>query len=160
MLPQGEHVSAFMPCTPNPTTGFFFYVLRKDLIVLDISVENAMTLLISAGMVQPDGDAQKKLAALAATAKAAQAAKKTEASGIVIATAAPALQREGMFGSAVHYCQGLAQWNSPKPIQSGFWKLRRTFPAAPRDRNTGIGCCLRRHGHHSLPELFDSRSFR
>ncbi len=78
-LPQGEHVSAFMPCTPNPTTGFFFYVLRKDLIVLDISVENAMTLLISAGMVQPDGEAQKKLAALAATARAAQAAKKTEA---------------------------------------------------------------------------------
>ncbi len=78
-LPQGEHVSAFMPCTPNPTTGFFFYVLRKDLIVLDISVENAMTLLISAGMVQPDGEAQKKLAALAATARAAQVAKKTEA---------------------------------------------------------------------------------
>jgi uncharacterized membrane protein len=78
-LPKGEHVSAFMPCTPNPTTGFFFYVLRKDLIVLDISVENAMTLLISAGMVQPDGDAQRKLAALAATARAAQAAQKTEA---------------------------------------------------------------------------------
>jgi len=78
-LPQGEHVSAFMPCTPNPTTGFFFYVLRKDLIVLDISVENAMTLLISAGMVQPDGEAQKKLAALAGTARAAQAVKKTEA---------------------------------------------------------------------------------
>src|ERR1700687_511202 len=74
-LPQGEHVSAFMPCTPNPTTGFFFYVLRKDLIVLDISVENAMTLLISAGMVQPDADAQQKLAALAAGARAAQAAK-------------------------------------------------------------------------------------
>ena len=58
-----------MPCTPNPTTGFFFYVQRKDLIELDISVENAMTLLISAGMVQPDGDAQKKLAALAASAR-------------------------------------------------------------------------------------------
>jgi len=74
-LPEGEHVSAFMPCTPNPTTGFFFYVLRKDLIVLDISVESAMTLLISAGMVQPDNDAQKKLASLAATAKTAQAAR-------------------------------------------------------------------------------------
>jgi len=74
-LPEGEHVSAFMPCTPNPTTGFFFYVLRKDLIELDISVENAMTLLISAGMVQPDGDAQKKLATLAATAKTVQAVK-------------------------------------------------------------------------------------
>ncbi len=74
-LPEGEHVSAFMPCTPNPTTGFFFYVLRKDVIVLDISVESAMTLLISAGMVQPDNDAQKRLASLAATARAAQAAR-------------------------------------------------------------------------------------
>ncbi len=74
-LPAGEHVSAFMPCTPNPTTGFFFYVKRNDLIELDISVESAMTLLISAGMVQPDGDAQKKLATLAASARAAQAAK-------------------------------------------------------------------------------------
>ena len=75
-LPQGEYVSAFMPCTPNPTTGFFFYVKRKDLIELDMSVENAMTLLISAGMVQPDAEAQKKLASLAATAKAARASKK------------------------------------------------------------------------------------
>src|SRR5690349_3456218 len=75
-LPQGEHVSAFMPCTPNPTTGFFFYVKRKDLIELDITVENAMTLLISAGMVQPDAEAQKKLASLAATAKAARARTK------------------------------------------------------------------------------------
>jgi len=78
-LPDGEHVSAFMPCTPNPTTGFFFYVKRKDLIELDITVESAMTLLISAGMVQPDGDAQKKLASLAATAKAAQAAREKAA---------------------------------------------------------------------------------
>jgi uncharacterized membrane protein len=78
-LPPGEHVSAFMPCTPNPTTGFFFYVLRKDLVVLDISVEDAMTLLISAGMVQPDGEAQKKLATLAATARVAQSVRKTEA---------------------------------------------------------------------------------
>jgi len=81
-LPDGEHVSAFMPCTPNPTTGFFFYVLRKDLIELDISVENAMTLLISAGMVQPGGgEQQKKMAALAANVRAAQhaqAARKTE----------------------------------------------------------------------------------
>jgi uncharacterized membrane protein len=74
-LPEGDHVSAFMPCTPNPTTGFFFFVLRKDLVVLDITVESAMTLLISAGMVQPDNDAQKKLSSLAATARAAQAAR-------------------------------------------------------------------------------------
>ena len=52
-LPQTEHVSAFLPCTPNPTTGFFFYVPRRDVIDLDITVEQAMTLLISAGIIQP-----------------------------------------------------------------------------------------------------------
>jgi uncharacterized membrane protein len=72
-LPQSEHVSAFLPCTPNPTTGFFFYVPRKDVIELDITVESAMSLLMSAGMVQPSDDQQKKLAALAATAQAARA---------------------------------------------------------------------------------------
>jgi len=77
-LPAGEYVSVFLPCTPNPTTGFFFFVQRKELIELDISVENAMTLLISAGMVQPDDDAQKKVAALATTARAAREAQQTE----------------------------------------------------------------------------------
>ncbi len=52
-LPQTEHISAFLPCTPNPTTGFFFYVPRADVIDLDISVEQAMSLLISAGIIQP-----------------------------------------------------------------------------------------------------------
>jgi uncharacterized membrane protein len=74
-LPPTEHVSAFMPCTPNPTTGFFFYVPRKDVIELDVTVEGAMTLLMSAGMVQPSDDAQKKLSSLAATAQASQAAR-------------------------------------------------------------------------------------
>jgi uncharacterized membrane protein len=71
-LPGSEYVSAFMPCTPNPTTGFFFYVPRKDIIELDITVESAMALLMSAGMVQPNGDSQKKLASLAETARVAR----------------------------------------------------------------------------------------
>jgi uncharacterized membrane protein len=78
-LPTKDHISAFMPCTPNPTTGFFFYVPRQDLIELDLSVEQAMTLLISAGMVQPSQSAQNKLAALAATARAAQGTRKPAA---------------------------------------------------------------------------------
>jgi len=72
----GEHVSVFLPCTPNPTTGFFFFVKRKDVIELDISVENAMTLLISAGMVQPESDKEQTFGALAANARAAQALRK------------------------------------------------------------------------------------
>jgi len=74
-LPATEHVSAFMPCTPNPTTGFFFYVPRGDVVELDITVEQAMQLLMSAGIIQPGGDQQNKLAALAETARAAQAAR-------------------------------------------------------------------------------------
>ena len=72
------HVAAFMPCTPNPTTGFFFYVARRDIIDLDITAEAAMTLLMSAGMVQP-GDQQRKLAELAETARAARAAQANRA---------------------------------------------------------------------------------
>jgi uncharacterized membrane protein len=78
-LPATEHVSVFMPCTPNPTTGFFFYVPRKDLLELDITVEAAMALLISAGMVQPDGEGQSKLTSLAATARAARATREAAA---------------------------------------------------------------------------------
>ncbi|MCC6776167.1 MAG: DUF502 domain-containing protein [Hyphomicrobiales bacterium] len=78
-LPENDYVSAFLPCTPNPTTGFFFYVPRRDIIELDISVEAAMTLLMSAGMVQPGGSEQqhKRLAALAETARIARAAPST-----------------------------------------------------------------------------------
>lgn len=69
-LPGPEYVSCFLPCTPNPTTGFFFYAPRSQVIELDITVEQAMTLIMSAGMVQPNVDAQKKLAALADAARA------------------------------------------------------------------------------------------
>jgi uncharacterized membrane protein len=65
-----EYVSVFMPCTPNPTTGFFFYVRRKDVIELDIGPEAAATLIMSAGMIQPNGGDQKKLSALAEAARA------------------------------------------------------------------------------------------
>ena len=73
---QDEHVSVFMPCTPNPTTGFFFYVPRRDVIELEIPVEEAAKLIMTAGMIQPGGngaaEAQKNIAALAETARIAK----------------------------------------------------------------------------------------
>jgi uncharacterized membrane protein len=75
-LPEEEHLSVFMPCTPNPTTGFFFYVPRARVIELDIPVEAAAKLIMSAGLIQPnDGDYQKKLSSLAAAAQTAQASR-------------------------------------------------------------------------------------
>ena len=73
-LPRGnDYVSCFLPCTPNPTTGFFFYAPRSQVIELDITVEQAMALIMSAGMVQPNAEAQKKLATIVETARASRA---------------------------------------------------------------------------------------
>jgi len=75
-MPEPDYIGAFMPCTPNPTTGFFFYVRRKDVLEIDISVEEAMTLIMSAGMAQPGSDdAQKKLSTAMETARVVHAVK-------------------------------------------------------------------------------------
>lgn len=76
-LPPEEHVSCFMPCTPNPTTGFFFFVPRARLIELEMTVEDAAKLIMSAGMIQPGGaaDHQKRLAGFAAAAQTVQSAE-------------------------------------------------------------------------------------
>jgi uncharacterized membrane protein len=49
-----EQIGVFLPCTPNPTTGFFFYLPRASVIELDISVEDAAKLVMSAGLIQPE----------------------------------------------------------------------------------------------------------
>jgi uncharacterized membrane protein len=71
---QEEHISVFLPCAPNPTTGFFFYVPKSKVIDIDMTAEDAATLIMSAGVVQPGSDPQKKIAALAETANAARVA--------------------------------------------------------------------------------------
>jgi uncharacterized membrane protein len=64
-----EHMGVFLPCTPNPTTGFFFYLPRKDVIELTLSVDEAAKLVMSAGVIQPD-ETQRKLQAMAEAARA------------------------------------------------------------------------------------------
>jgi uncharacterized membrane protein len=71
---QDEHISVFLPCAPNPTTGFFFYVPKSKIIEVEMSAEDAATLIMSAGVVQPGSDPQKKIAALAGMANAARIA--------------------------------------------------------------------------------------
>ena len=53
-LPPGSPMYAcFMPTTPNPTSGFLFFVHQDQVRLLDISVEDAAKLVISAGLVVP-----------------------------------------------------------------------------------------------------------
>ncbi|MAC78621.1 MAG: hypothetical protein CML66_11235 [Rhodobacteraceae bacterium] len=51
---NGEKImSVFVPTTPNPTSGFLLYFPADDVIELDMSVEEAAKLVISAGLVYP-----------------------------------------------------------------------------------------------------------
>ena len=47
-------ISVFLPTTPNPTSGFLLFVPEKDVTYLDMSIEDAAKLIISAGLVTPD----------------------------------------------------------------------------------------------------------
>ena len=50
----GPMTSVFVPTTPNPTSGFLLFFPAEDVIELDMSVEDAAKLVISAGLVYPD----------------------------------------------------------------------------------------------------------
>ena len=49
-----EIMNLFVPTTPNPTSGFFVLIAKKDAFELDMSVEAAFKLVISAGVVTPN----------------------------------------------------------------------------------------------------------
>ncbi|TXN34504.1 DUF502 domain-containing protein [Methylobacterium sp. WL30] len=68
---RSDYVGVFLPCAPNPTTGFFFYLPRTDIIEVGMSVDDAAKLVMSAGVIQPD-DPQARLQAMAATLRTAQ----------------------------------------------------------------------------------------
>ena len=52
---EGDYVSVYVPTTPNPTGGYFVVVARKDVIELDMSVDEALKYIISMGVVPPNG---------------------------------------------------------------------------------------------------------
>ncbi len=52
---QSKLLSVFVPTTPNPTSGFLLFFPAEDVIELDMSVEDAAKLVISAGLVYPNG---------------------------------------------------------------------------------------------------------
>src|SRR5262245_14685395 len=78
---EGKTIAVFRPLTPNVTTGYLLYVPEKDVIPLEMSVEDAAKLLISAGLVGPEyRNKTKALAkdALASRKRAEEPAKVAE----------------------------------------------------------------------------------
>jgi uncharacterized membrane protein len=50
---EEDTVNVFVPTTPNPTSGFLLFVPRKDIKILDMSVEEGVKLVVSAGIITP-----------------------------------------------------------------------------------------------------------
>ena len=50
---EGEHVSVYVPTTPNPTSGFFLMMPARDVVELDMTVDEALKYIISMGVVAP-----------------------------------------------------------------------------------------------------------
>ncbi|MBO9464566.1 DUF502 domain-containing protein [Tropicibacter sp. R15_0] len=57
---MGDLISVFVPTTPNPTSGFLLFFPREDVIELDMNIEDAAKLVISAGLVYPNGEKAKE----------------------------------------------------------------------------------------------------
>lgn len=54
-----ETINVFVPTTPNPTSGYLLFVPKKELKFLDMSVEEAIKLVVSAGIITPPDPAVK-----------------------------------------------------------------------------------------------------
>ena len=54
----GEHISVYVPTTPNPTSGFFLMIPRAEVVELSMSVDEALKYVISMGVVAPPPSAQ------------------------------------------------------------------------------------------------------
>ena len=53
-LPPADHVCVFVPCTPNPTTGYLVVMERSRVKEVDLSTDDAFKLLMSMGIIQPE----------------------------------------------------------------------------------------------------------
>jgi uncharacterized membrane protein len=60
----GEYVSVYVPTTPNPTSGFFLMMPKRDVIELEMSVDAALKYIISMGVVPPETPARSNVVAL------------------------------------------------------------------------------------------------
>mgnify|MGYP000288821359 FL=1 len=63
-MPDKDLISVFIPNTPNVTAGFLIFVPRREAIILDMSVEEAAKMIISAGLVSPDYPKKGQVAAV------------------------------------------------------------------------------------------------
>jgi uncharacterized membrane protein len=57
----GDYVSVYVPTTPNPTSGFFLMLAKKDVVELDMTVDAALKYIVSMGVVAPEDAVPKTI---------------------------------------------------------------------------------------------------
>ena len=57
----GDHVSVYVPTTPNPTSGFFLMLPRNEVIELDMTVDAALKYIVSMGVVAPTAPQRRQI---------------------------------------------------------------------------------------------------
>jgi uncharacterized membrane protein len=93
-LTADETINVFLPTTPNPTSGFLLFVPKKDLIPLSMTVEEAIKMIISGGIVTPPDrrppaeQAVPQVPAAATKVEASHGTAEGEAVPITVGTAA------------------------------------------------------------------------
>ncbi len=85
-LTEDTMINIFVPTTPNPTSGFLIFVPKRDVTVLDMSVEEGIKMVVSAGIVTPPDERPKAEQAKPAIAARSRAEEdKIEQSAIAAA---------------------------------------------------------------------------
>ena len=114
----GDYVSVYMPTTPNPTSGFFLMMPQKDVIELDMSVDEALKYIISMGVVAPADTAQRR--------RAAEGRRGAEAGGQPVTRAGRAIS---IFQSRFHmrseYCGSINRTHLQQTVTVCGWVHRR-----------------------------------
>ena len=67
-LTSDDVLNVFLPTTPNPTSGYLLFIPKKELVILDMTVEEGIKMVVSGGIVTPPdrrsaADKQKKFVA-------------------------------------------------------------------------------------------------
>lgn len=57
LSPSRDMIGVYVPTTPNPTSGYLMWVERREIVPMAISVEDGIKLVVSCGIVTPDGAA-------------------------------------------------------------------------------------------------------
>jgi len=89
-LTEEDTVNIFLPTTPNPTSGFLLFVPKKELISLSMTVEEAIKMVISGGIVTPPdlrpAEVQAKAVVSAATYEDMDVLREKDRAPILVAT--------------------------------------------------------------------------